>query len=76
LETGKYSKASLIHVLQKRSKNMNENNIPQAAIEAERKALDTVINLLLLFLLALVGYSVGYYVASMEAAALVKTILN
>ncbi len=55
---------------------MNENNIPQAAIEAERKALDTVINLLLLFLLALVGYSVGYYVASMEAAALVKTILN
>jgi hypothetical protein len=76
LETGKYSKASLIHVLQKRSKNMNENNIPQAAIEAERKALDTVINLLLLFLLALVGYSVGYYVAAAEAAALVKTILN
>jgi hypothetical protein len=76
LETGKYSKASLIHTLQKGVKNMNENNIPQAAIEAERKALDTAINLLLLFLLALVGYSAGYYVASMEAAALVKTILN
>jgi hypothetical protein len=55
---------------------MNKNNITQTAIEAERQALDTVINLLLLFLLALVGYSAGYYVASMEAAALVKTIVN
>jgi hypothetical protein len=44
--------------------------------EQEAKAVDTAINLLLLFLLALVGYSAGYYVASMEAAALIKTILN
>ncbi len=55
---------------------MNENNVTHTAIEAERQALDTAINLLLLFLLALVGYSAGYYVASMEAAALVKTIVN
>jgi hypothetical protein len=53
---------------------MNEKNITRT--EQEDKALDTVINLLLLFLLALVGYSAGYYAASMEAAALVKTILN
>jgi hypothetical protein len=53
---------------------MNENNVTQ--VEAERKAVDTAINLLLLFLLALVGYSAGYYVAAVEAAALVKTILN
>ena len=53
---------------------MNEKNITRT--EQEDKAVDTAINLLLLFLLALVGYSVGYYVASMEAAALVKTILN
>jgi hypothetical protein len=53
---------------------MNEKNITRT--EQEDKAVDTVTNLLLLFLLALVGYSVGYYVASMEAAALVKTILN
>ncbi len=53
---------------------MNENNVTQT--EAERKALDAVINILLLFILALVGYAGGYYVASMEAAALVKTILN
>ncbi len=53
---------------------MNEKTITQSAIEAERKALDTVINLLLLFLLALVGYAVGYYVAMSEVAALAKTI--
>jgi hypothetical protein len=53
---------------------MNENNITQSAIEAERKAVDTVINILLLFLLGLVGYALGYYVAMSEAAALVKTI--
>ncbi len=55
---------------------MNENNVTQAAIEAERKAVDTVINLLLLFILALVGYSAGYYAASMEASELIKTIVN
>ncbi len=53
---------------------MNEKNITRP--EQEDKAVDTAINLLLLFLLALVGYAGGYYVASMEAAALVKTILN
>jgi TRAP-type C4-dicarboxylate transport system permease small subunit len=53
---------------------MNENNITQAAIEAERKAVDTVINLLLLFLLALVGYAGGYYVAMREVAAFAGTI--
>jgi hypothetical protein len=53
---------------------MNNERLSQS--ETERKALDVVINILLLFLLVLVGYSVGYYVASMEAAALVKTILN
>jgi TRAP-type C4-dicarboxylate transport system permease small subunit len=55
---------------------MNEKNITQTSSEAERQALDTVINLLLLFLLALVGYAGGYYVAMSEAAALVKTILT
>jgi hypothetical protein len=55
---------------------MNENNITQTAIEAERKALDAVINILLVFILALVGYALGYYVAAAEAAALVKTIVN
>jgi hypothetical protein len=55
---------------------MNEKNITQTSSEAERQALDTVINLLLLFLLGLVGYALGYYVAAAEAAALVKTIVN
>jgi hypothetical protein len=55
---------------------MNEKNIPQTSSEAERQALDTVINILLLFLLALVGYALGYFVAAAEAAALVKTILT
>jgi hypothetical protein len=53
---------------------MNENNVTQTVIEAERKALDTTINLLLLFLLTLVAFVAGYYVAMSEAAALVKTI--
>ncbi len=55
---------------------MNEDNITQRATEQEVKALDAVINILLLFLLALVGYGAGYYVAMNEAAALVKTILT
>jgi hypothetical protein len=55
---------------------MNKETLTQSAIEAERKALDAVINILLLFLLALVGYSAGYYVAMNEVSALVKTILN
>jgi hypothetical protein len=55
---------------------MNEKNITQTSSEAERQAVDTVINILLLFLLGLVGYAVGYYAAAAEAAALVKTILT
>ncbi len=55
---------------------MNEKNIPQTSSEAERQALDTVINLLLLFLLGLVGYAVGYYAAMREVSGLVQTILN
>ncbi len=53
---------------------MNKDNLTHSSIESERKALDTVINLLLVFILALVGYALGYYVAMSEAAALVKTI--
>ncbi len=53
---------------------MNKETLTQSAIEAERQALDTTINLLLLFLLALVAFVAGYYVAMSEAAALVKTI--
>ncbi len=55
---------------------MNKETLTQSAIEAERQALDTVINILLVFILALVGYALGYYVAAAEAAALVKTIVN
>jgi hypothetical protein len=55
---------------------MNKETLTQSAIESERKAVDTVINILLLFLLALVGYAVGYYAAMSEVAALVKTIVN
>jgi hypothetical protein len=54
----------------------NETNITQRASEAERKALDAVINILLLFLLVLVGYGVGYYAAMREVAALAGAILN
>jgi hypothetical protein len=55
---------------------MNKETLTQSAIEEERKTLDAVINILLVFLLALVGYALGYYVAMSEAAALVKTIVN
>jgi hypothetical protein len=55
---------------------MNEKNITQSTIESERQALDTVINILLLFLLGLVGYAVGYYAAMREVSGLVQTILN
>ncbi len=54
---------------------MNENNITQAAIEAERKAVDAVINILLIFIFGLVAFSAGYFIAMSEAAALlVKNI--
>jgi uncharacterized protein YpmB len=55
---------------------MNENNLTQSAIESERKALDAVINILLIFTVLLLAFCVGYYVAMNEVAALVKTILN
>ncbi len=53
---------------------MNENNVTQT--EAERKAVDAVINILLLFLLALVAFSAGYFLAAAEAAELIKNNLN
>ncbi len=55
---------------------MKNNTTQMRKSEQEAKAVDAVINILLLFLLALVGYSAGYYVAMNEAAALVKTISN
>jgi len=55
---------------------MNENNITQASIEAERQAVDTAINILLIFIFGLVAFSAGYFVAMSEASALVKTMLN
>jgi hypothetical protein len=55
---------------------MNKNNVTQLSSETEGKALDALINILLIFILALVAFSAGYYVAMNEAAALVKTILT
>ncbi len=55
---------------------MNKETLTQSAIESERKALDTVINLLLLFLLALVAFSAGYFIAMREVSGLVQTTLN
>jgi hypothetical protein len=55
---------------------MNEDNITHTATEQEDKAVDTTVNILLLFLLVLVGYGVGYYAAMREASELIKTILN
>jgi hypothetical protein len=55
---------------------MNENNISQSAIESERKALDALISILLVFTVLLLAFCLGYYVAMNEALALVKTILN
>ena len=55
---------------------MNKETLTQSAIESERKALNALINIMLIFLLALVAFSAGYYVAAQEAAAMVKTILT
>jgi hypothetical protein len=55
---------------------MNKETLTQSAIEAERKAVDAVINILLIFLLALTAFCGGYYVAMYETAAHIKTILN
>jgi hypothetical protein len=53
---------------------MNKEILTQSAIEAERKTLDAVINILLIFIFGLVAFSLGYFIAMSEAAALVKTI--
>ncbi len=55
---------------------MNKETLTQTATEAERKAVDALINIMLAFLLALVAFSAGYFIAAAEAAALVKTILT
>jgi hypothetical protein len=55
---------------------MNKNNIPQAAIESERKAVDAVFSILLAFVSLLTAFCLGYYLAMREASALVKTMLN
>ena len=55
---------------------MNNERLTQTSSDAEGKALDALINIILIFLLALVAFSAGYYVAMNEAAALVKTILT
>jgi hypothetical protein len=53
---------------------MNENNITQTAIESERKAVDAVINILLLFILGLAAFAAGYFLAMHEVAALAGAI--
>jgi phosphate/sulfate permease len=53
---------------------MNENNITRT--EAERKAVDAVFNIMLVFTALLLAFCLGYYIAAAEAAALVKTILT
>jgi len=55
---------------------MNNERLTQTSSDAEGKALDALINILLIFLLALVAFSAGYFIAAAEAAALVKTILT
>ncbi len=55
---------------------MNEDNITQTAIEAKRKALDALINILLVFTVLLLAFCGGYYLAMREASELIKTILN
>jgi len=53
---------------------MNCEILSQTAIEAERKTLDAVINILLIFIFGLFAFTAGYFIAAAEAAALVKTI--
>jgi hypothetical protein len=55
---------------------MNNEKINTTATEQEDKAVDTTVNILLAFLLALVGYGIGYYAAIREASELIKTIVN
>ncbi len=53
---------------------MNKETLTQSAIESERKALDAVFGILLIIVALLTAFSLGYFVAMNEAAALVKTI--
>jgi hypothetical protein len=53
---------------------MNEKNITRT--EQEDKAVDAAINILLLFLLVLVGYGAGYFIAMREVAAHTATIIS
>jgi len=55
---------------------MNKETLTQSSSDAKCKALDALINILLIFLLALVAFSAGYFIAAAEAAAMVKTILT
>jgi hypothetical protein len=59
-----------------KEKTMNKNNISQSTIEAERKTLDTVFIILLIFTAISLAFCLGYFVAMNEALALVKTTLN
>jgi hypothetical protein len=53
---------------------MNKERLTQSAIEAERKTLDAVINILLVFVFGLFAFIAGYFIAMSEVAALAKTI--
>jgi hypothetical protein len=53
---------------------MNGTKITQS--EGERKALDAVFNILLIFVSLLTAFCGGYFLAMREASALIKTIVN
>ncbi len=53
---------------------MNSERLTQSTIEEERKTLDAVVNILLVFIFGLFAYIAGYFIAMREVAALVKTI--
>jgi hypothetical protein len=53
---------------------MNKERLTQSTIEEERKTLDAVINILLVFVFGLFAFIAGYFIAMNEALALVKTI--
>ena len=55
---------------------MNNERLTQTAIEAERKAVDAAINILLIFIFGLVAFSAGYFIAINEALTMVKTMLD
>jgi len=55
---------------------MNKETLTQSAIEAERKALDAVFGILLIFVALLTAFSAGYFLAMREASELIKTIVN